>query len=510
MKEKKSQKPTNKLKTVFRHPFLLLAAILMLFASCKQPETIVVTESPRTGTRTDTAAQQSPAPGTATFRQLNIGEINRIPSMDPLFADNTSAMRTLQLVYEGLVRYNQNGGIEPGLAKSWTVNSDSLSYRFNLRTDAFYHDSDVFSTGTGRKMVAGDVRFVFERMAKLTVPKEAARLFMGIRDFESYYREQHYVLNPADRQLKSVSGIQTPNDSTVVFNLREKDPNFLQKLASPYALIYPKEAARDGGPGSFAAVGTGPFTLSRQRGDSVFVFGRNQDYYIDGQPKLNRVDVIVKQNESHLFRDLASGQIHFIPELGPQTAEGILNENGELEVSYRNRFELGLPGGSSLHTLHYNTEAPLTTAQAMRIPALVDSSFTFSNIPGNLVNLETYSSSSDTVAGSLPSTIYTAYTSDNFSKLFFAELNRRLNKENVNLRMLTIRTPTRETSLYFTHFIPMYEGHNRTDGLVTDALIDFQVFRTALQIDSIEGLPYNDILWWMDLRTATLPGIDNL
>src|SRR5699024_3035033 len=151
------------------------------------------------------------------FQKLVIGELNAIRSFDPLFANNASEMRAVQLIYEGLVRFDENGEAVPGIARSWLVNDDSTRYEFNLRRGIFYHNSDIFSTGTGRRLVADDVKFAFERMAKVDVPPQAARLFMNITGFEPFYQEQHFVFDPQFRRFKGVSGIKTPDENTVIF-----------------------------------------------------------------------------------------------------------------------------------------------------------------------------------------------------------------------------------------------------------------------------------------------------
>ncbi|MDZ7695259.1 MAG: ABC transporter substrate-binding protein [Balneolaceae bacterium] len=93
-----------------------------------------------------------------------------ITTLDPLFADNNSAKRTLQIVYEGLVRYNGKEEIIPGIAERWEVSDDSLRYGFVLNDNLYYHDNAVFSNGVGRKVVAGDVKFAFERWLGIACP----------------------------------------------------------------------------------------------------------------------------------------------------------------------------------------------------------------------------------------------------------------------------------------------------------------------------------------------------
>ena len=44
------------------------------------------------------------------------------------------------LVFSGLTRLNAQGKVEPDLASDWEIGADGLTYRFRLRTNAYWHD----------------------------------------------------------------------------------------------------------------------------------------------------------------------------------------------------------------------------------------------------------------------------------------------------------------------------------------------------------------------------------
>lgn len=482
---------------------LLLAAV-----ACKGPETTVVRQAPTTA-EPDTTETEAPEAeqSSAAFRQINIGENSPIVSLDPLFADNASTMRALQLVHEGLVRYDENGDIIPGLANSWEISSDSLNYRFSLRSNIYYHDSDAFNNGVGRRVVANDVRFAFERMATLQVPDDAARLFMDIRGFEPFYREQHKVYNPSQRVLGGVGGIEVPNDTTVVFNLVKKDEQFLHKLASPYAVIYPREAITNNNPARFKATGTGPFTLSQQRGDSAYVFSKFDEYYNSSEPVVNRVDVMVKNREADLFRAFAGGDIHLLPELGLQTMEGVLDTAAALTANYRNRFSLVKPGGNTTYRLRLNQAADQIQQKASLTAALFDSTDSFNGLPPELFNFRSYIADTlDVSKFSSGDTLNISNTRDPFAREFILLLRDKLNQQGATLQVYDIYTPTRETGLYTTHHLPFYKGQQfDTDPSV---LLEFSVPHMALYRSEIPSISFNQWPWWIDLRNITVTSND--
>ena len=43
-------------------------------------------------------------------------------------------------IFEGLVRINEQGVIQPMLAKSWKISDDGLHYTFNLERGVKFHD----------------------------------------------------------------------------------------------------------------------------------------------------------------------------------------------------------------------------------------------------------------------------------------------------------------------------------------------------------------------------------
>lgn len=489
---------------------LLVLIAFALATGCKGPETTVVRQNPiaaapDTTATTDTTASEP----SAAFRQVNLGEINPIPTMDPLFAENASTMRALQLAYEGLVRLNREGTVIPGISKDWTVADDSLSYTFTLRNNVYYHDSNAFNNGIGRKLKASDVKFAFERMALNSVPDNAARLFMTIEGFEPFYREQHNVFNPNKRMLNGVSGIETPNDTTVIIRLEEKDPNFLRKLASPYALIYPREAITENDPRLFKAVGTGPFTLSQNRGDSLFTFAKFKNYYNPDQPVVNRVDVTVKKRESNLFKSFSTRNIHILPELGLQMLQGVLDESGSLKSSYSEEYRLSNPDGSTFYSLNVNNDAGLSTGKAVAVAALFDSTETFNNLPADFIqfqmraNIESadgnqFDSQAAVVKGD---TLTITNTDDSYSLQFLVKLRDKLNEEGATLRVYNIFTPTRNTGLYTTHSLPFYEGY--TPDMSHETVLSFRIQHRALSQKEVENLYFNAYPWWIDMRNVT-------
>jgi YVTN family beta-propeller protein len=154
------------------------------------------------------------------------------PQIDPANAYTPEGWQTLVLTNDGLVGWRRVGGqagtdLVPDLAVSLpSVSDDRRSYTFHLRAGVRYSD--------GRLVKASDVRYSIERVYKLKPTPESAAV--------GFYR----AIVGADRCAQRPSrcdlsrGIVTDDRAgTVTFRLAAPDPEFLFKLALPFAYVLP-------------------------------------------------------------------------------------------------------------------------------------------------------------------------------------------------------------------------------------------------------------------------------
>jgi ABC-type transport system substrate-binding protein len=334
----------------------ITTALLILVSCGRSTETVVVRSDPASQTTPatedpeDIADMQADSPAAIRY-----GEWQKITSLDPLFANNRATQRAVQLLYEGLVRFDENGEIVPAHARMWETDRDSLAYTFTLNRNRFFHDDESFITGQGRRVTAGDFKRSFERMASPDVPPDAAGLFRDwIYGFDVFFLESRNVHPGKTSNFNEVEGIIAQNDSTLRIELTKKDPRFLERLASPYAVVYPSESVRHHSALHKNPVGTGPFNLHSVSGDSLFVFTRYENY--PGYPpsgSISRIEIVSIEDESLIYRRLATGTISFIPELGPELIRGLVNEDGNLSDGFSDRYRL-IQNGQKLFQIAYN------------------------------------------------------------------------------------------------------------------------------------------------------------
>ncbi len=489
----------------------LLAFLIVIIAigSCKQPETVIVDRDPDTAAGRDTTTQEDTTKRDASFRQLIIGEYQPITTLDPLQVSSATEMRAVQLLYEGLVRFDREGDIVPAIARDWSVENNNRKYTFRLRTDVYYHDNDRFGSGTGRKLMAGDVKFALERSARSGVSPMAARLFMNIRGFEPYFQEQRNLYNPDHRQLDGVSGIQAPNDSTVVITLNNADPNFLQKLATPLAVIYPKETVGNNN-SIFEPIGSGPFTFSRQQNDSTHIFSKFDNYYNSSDVSLNRMDIISSASEETLWTNMKSGDIHYLPELGPTLSQQLLNEEGNLSSSYSSRYQQIPSEGEITFTLYHNpaSDLPGDIVTSIGQIAQSNSSALFENMDRGITETSFKSDNNSSNASLDNRTITIArITGHPYSQQLLDNLSMLLDQQNAELSISNSRIPHQEIDLFITESQPLIP---ELQWASHPLLLQFSIQSIAIGRSEIENQAQVPYPWWIDVRNILLPPIENL
>ena len=91
-------------------------------------------------------------------------ENNGISTLDPAFARDLEIMWATNQLFDGLVEMNAQFEIIPSIAHSWIISDDAKTYTFYIRDNVFFHDSPVFPNGKGRKVIAQDFVYSFNRI----------------------------------------------------------------------------------------------------------------------------------------------------------------------------------------------------------------------------------------------------------------------------------------------------------------------------------------------------------
>ncbi len=165
-------------------------------------------------------------------------------------------------IFDGLLRFDAKGHIQPCLAQDWSVSQDGISYVFHLRKDIVFHN--------GRKLTSADVRKSFQRLLDPATGSPRRWVLEPLAGAHEYKGEK--ISGP-------LAGIETPDDYTVYLRLTEPFAPFPSLLAMPNAVVIPlEEVQRRGKLFGQNPVGTGPFSLEVWQRDKKMVFRKNAQY----------------------------------------------------------------------------------------------------------------------------------------------------------------------------------------------------------------------------------------
>jgi len=211
------------------------------------------------------------------------------PHFDPFQTISYTTHIALSFTHSRLLKHKAGPGVTPGtfpiegdLAESWTQPTDT-TYVFKLRKGVKWHNKPPVN---GRELTADDVVFSVNHF--LTV-KGNANAYM----------------------LKSVEKVEALDKYTVKFTLKEPFVWFLDMISNPHAVaIVAKEVVDKHGDLKKweSVVGTGPWMLEAYRPNVGMTFLRNPNYFVAGQPYIDKVELTVDEDNASRMAAFLSGK----------------------------------------------------------------------------------------------------------------------------------------------------------------------------------------------------------
>ena len=254
--------------------------------------------------------------------------------LNPAITTASNVHAVADSLFNGLVELDRQLQPLPDLAESWKVSDDGSAYTFRLAPDVSWHD--------GVPLTAADVKFTFEQL----LFKYHARTKAGLGAV--------------------VKEIETPDERTVVFRLKQPYGALLQGLDVTEAPILPKHIYADSDPNqnptNVRPVGSGPFRFeSYQLGDSVTLV-RNPVYFKPQFPFLDKVAIRVIPDATTQVLALTQGEVDYASGISGADADHLKNRGGITLVDTTSS-----SGGSNcIMTMSFNLDRPGTAKIEVR------------------------------------------------------------------------------------------------------------------------------------------------
>lgn len=244
-------------------------------------------------------------------------------SLDPALATGTHDSWVLQHSFEGLMKYDKDGNIVPGMAADHpTISEDGLTYTFKLREGLKWSNGDP--------LTAKDFEFSWKRLAD---PETAS----------DYAFQMEYLKNGTEvvsgELDKEELGVKALDDLTLEVQLNYIAP-FFESLAAFYSLYPVNEKVVTENPkwaqNGENYVSNGAFTLTNWEHDSKIQIVKNENYYDADKVKIDGIDFDIIDDKNTEWAKYDSGELDLV--VAPQNdvvSKMIKEDNKELVMGSR-------------------------------------------------------------------------------------------------------------------------------------------------------------------------------
>lgn len=257
---------------------LCLAMVLTVFAGC----------SSAPATEEGASASGDAAQGEAAdseYKDTLVFAMNTdVQSMDPQIQNDTTSEQVVKMLYNTLLKFEDDGTVVGDLAESWSVSEDKLTWTFNLKQGVKFHN--------GKELTSADVKATFDR----ALNAEAG----GLRTTEI---------------IKMFTSVEAPDPYTVTITT-DAPYGPMESLMCNMSLgimdaDYIEQYGLDLGTSAEGENGTGPFKVVSWERDQEIVVERFDDYF--GTPaKLQTVVYTIIPEAASRVIALETGEVDVI------------------------------------------------------------------------------------------------------------------------------------------------------------------------------------------------------
>ena len=255
---------------------------------------------------------------------LRVGNGAEVQELDPHLVSGVTEHRVLTALFEGLcaIEPESNEPI-PGVAASWDISEDGLTYTFHLREDAAWSNGDPIT--------AEDFVYSWRRMLSPALASEYAYMLHCIENAEAY--------NLGELENFDEVGVRAVDAHTLEVQLNHPTPYFLSmQIHFAWFPVHQATVERFGaiderGTGWTRAgnmVSNGPFQLAAWRPNEIIRVDPNPHYWNHEAVGLNGIAYYPIDNLQTEERSFRSGELHLTNDIPLQRIQVYQRDNPEL------------------------------------------------------------------------------------------------------------------------------------------------------------------------------------
>lgn len=219
--------------------------------------------------------------------------------LDPEAVMNNESGYIMAAIYDQLVQYKSGTTeIGPGLADSWDISEDGLTYTFHLHQGIKFQDGTPFN--------ADAVVAWLDRLIN--------------KDNPNYYAKRPGIDSYVDFTFHGVDSYKKLDDNTVQIHMTKPNAEFLNSLAMVWMGVTSPAAVEKYGLDYYKhPVGTGPFKFVEWVPNDHVTLEANTDYW-KGAPKLSKLVYQVIPESSVRLMELQKGTVDVLADVSPADA----------------------------------------------------------------------------------------------------------------------------------------------------------------------------------------------
>ena len=222
-------------------------------------------------------------------------------TIDPGLNSTTDGATYILHMFEGLTKVGKTGKTEPGVAKSWDISSDSLTYTFHLRDNAKWSDGQVVK--------AQDFEYAWKRALDPKTASSYAYQLYYIKNAEAYNAPKAGATPITADQV----GVKATDDKTLVVTLNSPTAYFIDLTNFPTYMPLRKDMLDKYAdkwtqkPESY--IGNGAYKMTAWKHNEVIETTKNENYWDNKSIAIKNINWKLVEDDNVALNAFDAGEV---------------------------------------------------------------------------------------------------------------------------------------------------------------------------------------------------------